>query len=56
MPGVGRFMVYLGGVMGIGIMLALYLLRGRFSLVVDDNLGDTRFENADALQFINLRD
>jgi len=54
-PYLGLFAVRLGGLIGIGFLLLLYLFRGTFSLLVDDGLdGDS--SRLLALPFLKTRD
>ena len=54
-PYLGVFVVRFGGLVGIAIMLILYLFRGSFSFLLDDNLRrDSRWTNT--LPFLKTRD
>jgi hypothetical protein len=54
-PYLGTFLVRFGGLVGIVFMLLLYLLRGKFSFLVEDSLHtDSRWTSA--LPFLKTRD
>lgn len=53
MPFLGGLLVKLGGIMGIGLLLILYLFRGTFSFLVDDNIRDA---SSSVLPFLKTRD
>jgi hypothetical protein len=52
-PFLGQLLVSLGGMIGIGLLLILYLFRGSFSFLVDDNLRET---TSAVLPFLKTRD
>ncbi len=52
-PFLGDLLVKLGGIVGIGLLLILYLFRGTFSFLVDDNIRDA---NVSSLPFLKTRD
>ncbi len=54
-PGLGGFLVTLGGFIGIALMLVLYLMRGTFSWLVADRL-DSSVQSPLQMPFINRRD
>lgn len=53
-PFLGAFLVRLGGLLGVALMLILYLFRGTFSFLVDDNI--RRDDPATLLPFLKTRD
>lgn len=52
-PGLGNVLLALGGLVGLALMLVLYLLRGAFSWLVEDDLGRGVKQTAN-LPFIKL--
>ena len=54
-PGLGGFIVMLGGFIGIALLLVLYLMRGTFGWLVADRL-DSPVQASLQLPFINRRD
>jgi hypothetical protein len=54
-PGLGRFITSLGGLIGIALLLVLYLMRGTFSWLVADRI-DSPTQSSMQLPFINRRD
>lgn len=54
-PYMGVFLVRFGGLLGILLMLVLYLFRGTFGLLVQDNLNNDPLKRG-ALPFLNTRD
>ncbi len=52
-PGVGYFLLQLGGLVGILLLLLLYAFRGSFALLVEDQLDQPRRGER---PFFNLRD
>ncbi len=54
-PGLGLFVVTLGGFIGIALLLVLYLMRGTFSWLVADRL-DNPTQSSLQLPFTNRRD
>jgi hypothetical protein len=55
-PLLGALLVIVGGMVGLSLMLMLYLLRGNFSFLVDDNIRDNSSANSFALPFLKTRD
>jgi len=56
MPFLGLFLVRLGGMVGISLLLILYLFRGTFSFLVDDNLREHSPSSSLSLPFLKNRD
>ena len=54
-PGLGGFLVTLGGFIGIALLLVLYLMRGTFSWLVADRL-ESSVQPSLNIPFINRRD
>lgn len=52
-PFLGVFLVRFGGFCGLALLLILYLIRGKFTLLVEDNLDSSAYQAA-SLPFINL--
>jgi hypothetical protein len=55
-PFLGQVLVKLGGALGIGLLLVLYLLRGSFSFLVEDNLRERSGGNAPLPPFLKTLD
>ncbi len=52
-PFLGAFLVRLGGLFGIALLLIIYLMRGKFALLVDDKLDSSASYNP-SLPFLKL--
>lgn len=55
-PFLGPFVVTLGGMSGLALLLILYLVRGKFSFLVEDSLHDPSAAPSFALPFLKTRD
>jgi hypothetical protein len=55
-PFLGTFLVTLMGMTGIALLLILYLVRGKFSFLVEDSLADPTITSAAAFPFLKTRD
>lgn len=55
LPGMGRFLVTLGGLIGMALLIVLYLMRGTFSWLVADRI-DSSPQTTASFPFIRSRD
>lgn len=56
LSGAGTFLVRLGGMFGLAMLIMLYLFRGSFSFLVDDNLRDDVARSSGGFPFLKTRD
>ncbi|MBL8160626.1 MAG: hypothetical protein JNJ61_01475 [Anaerolineae bacterium] len=56
LPGLGLLLVRLGGMVGIALLIMLYLLRGRFALLVDEHTNGVLTQQGTSLPFLRTHD
>jgi hypothetical protein len=56
LPVLGMLLVRLGGLVGIALLLILYLLRGRFALLVDERTNGLLTQQGTSLPYLRTRD
>ncbi len=56
LPYLGLFLVNISGVAGLSLLIILYLFRGNFSFLVDDNIHDDAVQRGALLPFLKTRD